>query len=99
MAKTFVNGKVHVRKTQCDTCIFRPEHRGRIHGISDERREQMRTDADRDGGCIPCHKHLYVGEPIQPVCRGYFDVNQSIPLRLAEAMEAIEWYQDKPKDA
>lgn len=59
----------------------------------------MVADADRDGGCIPCHKHLYVGEPIQPVCRGYFDVNQSIPLRLAEAMDVIEWYQDKPEDA
>jgi hypothetical protein len=92
MARTFVNGKVFVRRRQCATCIFRPENKGRIHGISDERRDQMTADADRDGGCIPCHTHLYVREPINPVCRGYFDINNSIPLRLADAMGYIEWY-------
>lgn len=55
----------------------------------------MRSDSDRDGGCIPCHSHLYTREKIHPVCNGYWNVNNSIPLRLAAAMEAIEWYDDE----
>jgi hypothetical protein len=88
--RSFVNGKVWVRKRRCSTCVF-----GNNSPVSVERREQMRLDSDRDGGCIPCHHHIHQGEPIEPVCNGYFHVNNSIPLRLADAMGYIEWYDDR----
>lgn len=85
--RTYVDGKVWVRKWMCSSCIYGPKS-----PVNAARREQMQADSDRDGGCIPCHTHLYIGERINPVCHGYFDVNNSIPLRLATAMDAIEWF-------
>lgn len=86
MSRTFVNGRVHVRRTQCKTCIYRD---GNLMHLEPGRREQMERDANRDGGCIPCHDNIHVGAKIEPVCRGYWNVNQSVPLRLAEALERI----------
>jgi hypothetical protein len=80
--RVFVNGKVHVRRTMCATCIFRP---GNLMGLSDGRVEEMIRDADEAGSCIPCHTHLYTGSPIEPVCRGYYDRRSSVTLRLADA--------------
>lgn len=88
---TYVNGRVHVRRRQCETCIYRPVDRGRIIGITDERRDGMQADADADDSCIPCHAHLYSGAEIEPVCRGYWDRHDSMTLALAESMGIIEW--------
>ena len=98
MNRVFVDGLVHVRKTQCSSCIYRPENRGRIHGISDERREQMERDAAADESVIPCHSHLYEGEPVEPVCRGYWNAkaDQVATLRLAQAMDIVE-YSDRDR--
>lgn len=90
--RTFVDGKVHVRKRKCASCIYGPKS-----PVAAERRQQMQDDSDRDGGCIPCHSHLYVGERVHPICRGYFDNGNSIPVRLAAAMEMIEWHDGEPK--
>ena len=89
MTNTFVNGKVHVRRTPCKTCIFGPN---RLIGIDQERVDQMTRDADGADTCIPCHHHLYNGEDIEPVCRGYFNRKSSKTLRLAEALEIVEWH-------
>lgn len=81
-------GRVHVRRTMCPTCIFLPGNR--MH-LNPGRVEQMRADADRDGGCIPCHETIHGQASQEAVCRGYFDRTQSIPLRLAIAMGVVEW--------
>lgn len=86
----FVDDKVWVRRKRCATCIF-----GKNSPVVAARREQMVADADEADGCIPCHKHIHQGERIEPVCNGYFNVNQSILLRLAESMRVIEWYDDE----
>jgi hypothetical protein len=88
MSKTFVDGLVHVRKRKCKTCIFGPN---RLIGIDQERVDQMTTDADANDSCIPCHDHLYKDEDIEPVCSGYFDRHSSALLRLAEAMEIVNF--------
>jgi len=88
--KTFVDGKVHVRMYKCKSCIY-----GKNPAVGPERRDGMQAEADRDGGCIPCHSHLYQGEPIHPICRGYFDNGNSIPVRLAAAMDMIEWHRGR----
>lgn len=92
--RTYVNGKIHVRRKMCSTCIFRPENKGRIHGISDERIEQMVRDATRADSCIPCHHHLYQDEPVEPVCRGFYDKHPTTPIRLAAALDIIEFIDD-----
>jgi hypothetical protein len=80
----FVNGKVHVRRTRCETCIFRP---GNLMHLQPGRVEDMLAECGEDG-CIPCHKHL--DEEINPVCRGFFDRGTAI-MQIAERMEVIEW--------
>jgi hypothetical protein len=92
MSRTFVNGKVHVRKTQCKTCIFRP---GNLMHLEEGRVEQMVRDAVADDSCIPCHHHLYTGAKVEPICRGFYDKHATTPIRLAEAMEIIEWVVDE----
>jgi len=90
MTNTFVDGKVHVRRTRCETCIFGPN---RLAGIDQDRVDQMTRDADAAESCIPCHSHLHVGADIEPVCKGYFDRKSSGTLRLAVAMEIVEWHE------
>jgi len=86
MTKTFVDGRVHVRKRMCKTCIFGSN---RLMGIDQERVDQMTRDADKADTCIPCHDHLYQGEDIEPVCKGYYDRGSSAVLRLATAMDIV----------
>ena len=89
MARTFVNGKVYVRRTQCETCVFRP---GNLMRLSPGRLEGMIVNATRnDDGCIPCHHHLYEGQAVEPVCRGFYDRHATLPIRLAEMIGILEW--------
>ena len=80
----YVNGKVHVRARQCKTCIFGPKS-----PVSDERRVEM-IEGCGDDGVIPCHSHIHQGAAIEPVCRGFADLNVTVGLRLAEALGVIE---------
>ena len=89
---TYIDGKVHVRRTRCSTCIFRPADNGRLDGISDVRVAGMIAEADREDSAIACHKTLYQDAPIEPVCAGYFARKSSALLRLAEALDIIEWH-------
>jgi hypothetical protein len=73
----------------CSTCIFRP---GNLMHLEEGRVQSMVAGADENGSCIPCHRHLYNDEKIQPVCRGYWDHGNSVTLRLAAAMEIVEWH-------
>lgn len=57
--------------------------------LTEGRREQMERDANAAGSCIPCHDNLYVGAAIEPVCKGYFDVHDSLTLQMAERMGLI----------
>ena len=86
MTNTYVNGKVHVRKTRCSTCVFGPNR-----PVSQARVDQMIAEADAEQAAIACHKHLYQGAEIEPVCRGYFDRGSSVSLRLAVAMDIVEF--------
>lgn len=88
MTNTYVNGKIYVRATRCETCVFRPHN---LMGLEDGRVEEMVREADAAESCIPCHHHLYAEQAIEPVCRGYFDRRSSMALRLAEAMGIIEF--------
>lgn len=83
----YVNNKVHVRARRCETCIF-----GHNSPVSVERREEMVAECG-DESVIPCHKHLYVGQKIHPVCRGFYQTGNNWLLRLATSMEIITWIE------
>src|SRR5579862_7949668 len=51
----FTNGKVHVLKSWCETCIFRP---GNLMHLEPGRIDQMVKEAVRKESCIVCHSTL-----------------------------------------
>lgn len=55
MTDVAYNGRVHVSKTQCKTCIFRP---GNLMHLEPGRVESMVADATRNQGQITCHSTL-----------------------------------------
>lgn len=85
---TFVNDRVHVRKRMCKTCIFRP---GNLMHLKEGCVDQMVADAGEDG-CIPCHSNL--DDPINPVCRGFFDKHKNTLLQIAERLDFITYTED-----
>lgn len=80
------NGRVHVMRRRCATCIFRS---GNPMRLAPGRVEQMCTDADADESTIVCHSTLGTDE--NAACRGYFDRGSSMTLRLAAAAGVIEF--------
>jgi hypothetical protein len=42
-----------------------------------------------DEGVIPCHEHQ--DEDLNPVCRGFYDLRSGLVLRMADALDVIEW--------
>jgi hypothetical protein len=87
---TYVDGKVWVRRRQCETCIFRP---GNLMQLNDGRVEEMINAAVEEQSCIPCHHHLYEGQAIEPVCRGFWDRHKTHPLQVAERLDRIGWIE------
>jgi hypothetical protein len=51
----FRNGKVHVQKRRCDTCIFRP---GNLMHLQAGTVEMMVAESVKDDASIPCHETL-----------------------------------------
>ena len=84
-ARIFVDGKVHVRRSKCDTCIFRP---GNLMHLEEGRVENMVEDCG-DDGAIPCHKHL--DEGVTPVCHGFWSQHRNQVLQLAERLGVVEF--------
>ncbi len=82
----FSDGKVHVLKRQCPTCIFRP---GNLMHLEPGRVEDMVQGAG-DNGCIPCHSTIQGAATRQAVCRGYYDKHRNSLLQIAERMGYIE---------
>jgi hypothetical protein len=92
------DGKIHVLSEMCSTCIFRPGNlmrlsSGRLRGLVDA---NVKADS-----AITCHSTSSAAArfygPAEPaVCRGFFDRHATLPLRLAEAMDCIEY--DNPPE-
>ena len=83
------DGKVHVMDDLCATCVFRPGNKmhlmpGRLKDMVDTSLENQST--------IVCHDTL-ADDRDSASCRGFFDRygGRVFPLRLAKAMDAIEY--------
>ena len=81
----FRNGKVHVQKRMCNTCIFRP---GNLMHLQPGTVELMAAKSVQDDASIPCHETL---DGSNSVCRGFFDRHKTTPLQIAERLGFIEW--------
>lgn len=80
----FRDGKVHLCKTMCKTCIFRP---GNLANLEPGRVEQMVRQAEKNESAIICHATL---QGDNAVCRGFFENHSTYPLRLARAFGVLE---------
>lgn len=89
------DGKIHVRTTMCDTCIFRP---GNLMQLTSGRRDQMVSDCVEQQGTIPCHENLsHGGRPKgEAVCAGFYREHKDDIdlLQLAERLDMIERQDD-----
>ena len=82
------NGKVHVCRSMCPTCIFRPGNKMHLHP---GRVEQMVSDATANESAIICHDTLYGDGPqANAVCRGFFDRHKTSALQIAERLGVVE---------
>jgi hypothetical protein len=87
--KTIVayDGNVHIKASQCDTCIFRP---GNLMHLEPGRVDDMVAEAIAEDGQITCHSTLdqYKGA----ICRGFWVQHRDEvwTLRLAEELGYIK---------
>jgi hypothetical protein len=86
----YSDGRVHVMRAKCDTCIFRP---GNKMNLNTGRVKQMVEDSIAEGGGITCHKTIYGGNNQEATCHGFFDsyADRVPALRLAEAYDMVEY--------
>lgn len=89
----FRDGKIHICKEMCATCIFRP---GNLMHLSEGRLASMIKDATEAESCIPCHSTLYENGP-EAVCFGFFKQHPTLPLQLALTLNLIEWQDSSSK--
>lgn len=87
------DGKVHVLREECATCIFKPHDRP----VSGKRVAGMvRETIAKEGSTVVCHSTLYNADGKKDqehaICRGWYDrlADRDNPLRLAKAMNIIE---------
>lgn len=82
---------VRVMAERCETCIFHPGNRMRL---APGRVASMVAAclADREAGNIPCHETL--DEPLQAICRGFYDAHgdKIALLQVADRLGfLVEW--------
>lgn len=84
----YADGKVHVMKVKCSTCIFRP---GNLMNLEPGRVKEMVDGSIADGAAITCHKTIHGQAEQEAVCRGFFDAYaEQVPaLRMAQAMRIM----------
>jgi len=78
------DGKVHVCRIQCETCIFHPGNRARL---KPGRVAGMVREATENESAIICHSTL---DGDNAVCRGFFDKHATAPLQIAERLGFVE---------
>lgn len=82
---TYRDGKIHVCRSRCKTCIFRP---GNLMKLQEGRVEGMVEEAKAEETAIVCHSTL---DGDNAVCRGFFDKYPTQPLQVAERLNLIEY--------
>lgn len=83
------DGKVHVLREECATCIFKPKSRP-VDGARVA--EMVRDTKDEDGATVVCHSTLYDKTVDNAICRGWWDRlgDRDNTIRLAKALGVVE---------
>lgn len=95
-------GLPRVLSRRCDTCIFRRDNP--MH-LREGRREQMTTDAVRNGSWIICHDTLPYGQNADfgnAICRGFWNDPQgstSGGVQMAQRFAEMRYGSGKPYPA
>jgi hypothetical protein len=84
MGDAWRDGRVHVRRELCSSCIFRP---GNLMELRSGRVRQMVTEARMSDSAIICHQKL---DGPNAVCRGFYERWSTTPLLLAHALDLVE---------
>lgn len=87
-ARPYRDGRVHVLAAQCSTCVFHPGNRmslapGRLRSLIDDN-----VDAE---SALTCHSTLYRDDVDEAICRAFYDRHPTLPLRLATALDLVEF--------
>lgn len=90
---TYRDGRVHVCREMCRTCVFRP---GNVMHLEPGRLAEMVREALRDESAIICHSTLYEEGVDNAVCFGFFDRHLTQPLQVAQRLGIIEWDEPNP---
>ncbi len=85
MFNVFRDGKVHVCRDKCPTCIFHPGNR--MH-LAPGRVSEMVQEALAVQSAIVCHSTL---DGDNAVCHGFWEHHQTAPLQIAERLGHIVW--------
>lgn len=91
------DGKVHVLKERCSTCVFRP---GNLMNLKEGRFKDLVETNRRLDTAFSCHQTLYGQTEAEAICRGYFDAykEEVTPLRMAVALDVIEEVDHEKED-
>ncbi len=76
------DGKVHVQKRMCETCIWKPNSPLR------KRADEMHREAEAKQSAIVCHSTLDAEH--QAACHGHLR-NGCAVLQVAERLGFVEW--------
>lgn len=96
------DGKVHVMREKCSTCVFRP---GNIMNLAPGRLKGMVEHVEETGIPFVCHQTLSYGAPEykdhydgEALCAGAVEhcADRSTVMRLAEAADVIEQVEPSP---
>ena len=93
MHNIYRDGRVHICKEMCSTCIFRP---GNLMSLQPGRVKGMIAEATADESTIVCHQTLG-GD--NAACHGFYKLHATIPLRLAPIMGVAEWVVPNAKES
>ena len=85
---TYRDGKIHVCRQLCDTCVFRS---GNLMRLEPGRLAAMVAEAKADETAIICHSTLYHEDVDSAVCRGFYDRHPTQPLQIAERLGLVEF--------
>lgn len=82
------DGKVHVCRQLCETCVFRPDN---LMRLEPGRLVAMVAETKANESAIICHSTLYRDHVDNAVCRGFYDRHPTQPLQIAERLGLIEF--------
>lgn len=78
------DGKLHVRRRQCATCIYFPDNRMLL---APGRVAAMEAECIRENTVIPCHTWMDTKTPA--VCRGLYNTGKVAALQIADRLGVV----------